>query len=351
MVIPKVPPRSYATAAAKRLRYLFVKICSPFNVILYGSLSLILLGLLHSLYDVPLRYKLCPPSYWAESLDTGFEGFDNESGIVSGPYIVPNYLHFLRYSSKLANVSFMDAVCILAAFKNQKPDKIFFHTNLPKFSGKHWDTLMKVPGFKETIEFRYIEPLESVYGQALSSWYKLWHSSDLLRIDILRRFGGIFIDNDVYLVKNMDEFRRFEMTLEIVDHKSFGTMTLVAHRDARFLRLWLESYQRYYGHLWYYNAGEKPKLEVLDSRRELVHNVHDLFGVRDLRPELYISKWKEWKSQYTIHTLVRHLHDLDSLLHNSLNLKYPVTFTELNIRHYNVTILDMVLDCCLELLN
>lgn len=327
-----------------------MKICSPSHVILFGLLSLITVSVLHSVYHLPLRYRLCPSLYWDESLDTGFEGFDNETGIASGPYIVPNYVHFLRYSTNLANVSFMDAVCILAAFKNQKPEKIYFHTNLPKFGGKYWDILTKVPGFEKTIEFQYIEPLESVYGQPLSSWYKLWHSSDLLRIDILRRYGGIFIDNDVYLVKNMDEFRRFEMTLEIADEKSFGTMTLVAHKDARFLRLWHECYKEYYGHLWYYNAGEKPKLEVLDARPELVHNVHDLFGVRDLRPELYIQKWKQWKSQYTIHTLVRHLHDMEVLKHNSLNLKYPVTFDEKNIVHYNVTILDMVLDCCSELL-
>ncbi|KAK7584161.1 hypothetical protein V9T40_005124 [Parthenolecanium corni] len=349
MVLSKVLTKSYFAACARRLRSHFAKLCSPLYLILVSLFSLILLALLYRVYDVSLRYRLCPSSYSAESLDTDFEGFDNESGIVNGAYIVPNYVHFLRYSTTLANVSFMDAVGILAAYKNQKPDKIFFHTNLPKFGGKYWDILMDIPGLKETIEFKFIEPLESIYGQPLSRTYKLWHSSDLLRIDILKRYGGIFIDNDVYLVKNMDEFRRFEMTLEIVDEKSFGTQTLVAHRDARFLRLWRECYKNYDGHLWYYNAGVKPKLEVLDARPELVHNVHNLFGVRDLREELYLRKWEEWKSQYTIHTLMRHLGQIREY-GLSRNLEYPVTFNETNIRQYNVTILDMVLDCCTELL-
>ncbi len=328
----------------------FLKILCPKYIILAGIVALTISAILHLCFDFPLRYRACPSAYWSETLDLGFEGFDNVSG-VPDRLIVPNYVHFLRYGDQLRNVNFMDAVCILSAFKNQIPDKIFFHTNLPQFEGKYWEALLKVPKFNDTIEFVYIEPVESIFGQRLHNWYKLWHGSDILRIDILKRFGGIFIDNDVYVVKKMDEFRKFEMVVEIADFKSFGTMTLVAHKDARFLRLWLDSYKQYYGHLWYYNAGEKPKIEILNVRPELVHDAHDKFGVRDLRPELFIQKWKDWKSQFTIHTLIRHLHDLEALLHNSLNLKYPVTFDEKNILTYNVTILDMVLDCCTELLS
>ncbi|XKL63569.1 hypothetical protein PGB90_005933 [Kerria lacca] len=328
-----------------------VTIYRSIRVVLVGLFALIIAGLLNRYYKLPLQYRVCPSAYWSVTLDTGFEGFDNESGIVNGPYIVPNYIHFLRYGSrKLENVNFMDAVNILSAFKNQKPDKIFFHTDLGKFTGKYWDILMQVPGFKDVVEFPSIKPVDSIFGQPLNSWYKLWHGSDILRIDILRRYGGIFIDNDVYVVKKLDEFRRFEMTLEIIDEKSFGTMTLVAHKDARFLKLWHDSYKWYLGHLWYYNAGEKPKIEILNARPELVHNVQDKFGVRDLRVPLYIEKWKDWKSQFTIHTLVRHLHDLSALQNNKLNLTYPVTFDEKIIFKYNVTILDMILDCCKELL-
>lgn len=323
----------------------------PWIVAVHGLVVLLVLFLLHVLFGIPLEHRLCDPYLWSETLDNGFEGFDNVNGVPNGRLIVPNYIHFLRYGANLQNVNFMDAVCILSAFKNQKPDKLFFHTNLSKFSGKHWERLMQVPGFKETIEFRYIEPVESVFGQQLSSWYKLWHGSDILRIDILSRFGGIFVDNDVYVVRNMDELRKYEMTVELNDWKSFGTMTLVAHKDARFLRLWLNSYRQYYGHLWYYNAGEKPKLEVLDVRPELVHNVQNKLGVLDLRVPLYIERWKDWKSQFTIHTLIRHLHDLKELTHNSVGLKYPVVFNEKNILEYNVTIQDMVLDCCRELVS
>ncbi|KAL6955096.1 hypothetical protein U1Q18_051406 [Sarracenia purpurea var. burkii] len=160
----------------------------------------------------------------------------------------------------------------------------------------------------------------------MHSRYRDWHSSDILRIDVLRKFGGIFIDNDVYVVKRLDRFRRFEMVLEITDEEKFGTMTLLAHKDARFLRLWLNEYKEYYPHLWYYNAGKKAKLKVLDVRPELVHDAKGKFGVEDLRTELYLQKWTRWKDKYTIHTLIRHLHDRNDLRYNNLNLTYPVIF-------------------------
>ena len=64
-------------------------------------------------------------------------------------------------------------------------------------------------------------------------------------------FGGIYLDNDVYVLKNMDKFRVFEMCLG-VDPKSIkkkeltlGNQVMVAHKNARFLRIWYESYRQY----------------------------------------------------------------------------------------------------------
>ncbi|XP_065206184.1 uncharacterized protein LOC135835715 [Planococcus citri] len=304
----------------------------------------------HKKHNLPLQYILCSPQYWAEELDEGFEGFDNTTGAYGGQYIIPNYVHFLRYGPKLKEVSFVDAVNILAAFKNQKPDKIIFHTNIDSFTGKFWRYLTSLPKFNETIVFKYIEPIDSIFGRKMYSKYRDWHSSDILRIEILQKYGGIFIDNDVYVVQKLDRFRRYEMVLEtIADLENFGTMTLMAHKGARFLRLWLNEYKEYYPHLWYYNAGKRAKLKVLDVRPELVHDARGKFGVEDLRTELYLQKWKQWKDKYTIHTLIRHLHDRDDLRYNNLNLTYPVVFDQYNILKYNVTIKDMILDCCKEL--
>ncbi len=71
-------------------------------------------------------------------------------------------------------------------------------------------------------------------------------------------FGGIYLDNDVYVVRSLDEFRKREMSVgwEKESTHRMGSQVLVAHRHARFLRAWLDSYRTEYKiDEWYTNAG------------------------------------------------------------------------------------------------
>jgi hypothetical protein len=263
-----------------------------------------------------------------------FDGFNNETGTSDGEYIVPNIIHFLFFD--ITELSFVDAVCVLAAFKNHRPEKIYFHTNMEEFSGHYWEKLQNTPGL--TITIKKVTLPDRIFGQKFSSSYHRWHAGDVTRILILMQYGGIFLDNDSYLVRSLDEFRKFEMTLGWPEGQFLGTQVLVAHKDARFLRLWLESYRQYYPDRWYFNAGEKPTREVLLYRPELVHRVKVLFGVQGLSEELYRTEdWHEWRRFYAVHLLIRHRWYLDDFwnlfwwprLHENNIKDYPKSFGEM----------------------
>ena len=263
-----------------------------------------------------------------------FNGFNNETGAGNGQYIVPNLVHFLFFG--LNELSFVDAVCILAAFKNQRPDKIMIHTNMGPFHGHYWEKVKNTPGL--IVEIHEFELPEEIFGQKFSERNHKWHAGDVARIKILMEYGGIFLDNDSYLIKSLNPFRKFEMTLGWPEGQYLGTQVLVAHKDARFLRLWLETYRQYYADRWYFNAGEKPTREVLWFKPELVHRVKVLFGVHDLSTELYRTEgWKQWRDFYAIHLLIRHRLRLDSWwnlfwwpdLNESNIADYPKTFGEM----------------------
>lgn len=80
---------------------------------------------------------------WERTLN--FTGFNNETGTPDGHYIVPNYVHFIKF--QFATFNFIHMVCVLAAFKHQRPDKLFIHTDVDQFHGKYWDILINTPGF------------------------------------------------------------------------------------------------------------------------------------------------------------------------------------------------------------
>lgn len=261
-----------------------------------------------------------------------FEGFNNETGTENGEYLVPNIIHFLRFEEN--NFTFVDAVCVLSAFKNHRPDKILFHTDFDSFVGPYWEKVKNTPGI--VYEFRKVIIPDTIFGQNFSKVFHVWHASDVTRIKILMEYGGIFLDNDVYVVQNLNKFRKFEMALGWDDNECMGTQVIIANKNARFLRLWLDSYRQYYPDEWYYNAGCKPTEEVLYKRPELVHRVKLLFGVHMLVPQLYWTQWQEWRQQYTVHLLIRHRSYLDQ---GHLK-KWPI-FNEVNIKHYPMTFGEM----------
>jgi hypothetical protein len=94
-----------------------------------------------------------------------FNGFNNETGDPNGEYIVPNIIHFLFFG--IHELSFVDAVCVLAAFKNHRPEHIYFHTNVAEFKGRYWEKLKSTPGLK--IEFKNVTLPEEIFGQKFSS--------------------------------------------------------------------------------------------------------------------------------------------------------------------------------------
>ena len=151
-----------------------------------------------------------------------FEGFNNETGAEDGKYVVPNIIHFLRFQQK--SFTFVDAVCVLSAFKNHRPDKILFHTDVDTFVGPYWEKVKNTPGI--VYEFREVTVPDTIFGQTFSKAFHDWHTSDVTRIRILMEYGGIFLDNDVYVVQNLDRFRKFEMALGWDDDQCISNRVL-----------------------------------------------------------------------------------------------------------------------------
>jgi mannosyltransferase OCH1-like enzyme len=50
-------------------------------------------------------------------------------------------------------------------------------------------------------------------------------------------YGGIYLDDDVFVVKSLDKYRKFEMTVSWDEpDRGIGVQTLIAHKNARLLK-------------------------------------------------------------------------------------------------------------------
>ncbi|KAJ9599989.1 hypothetical protein L9F63_009699 [Diploptera punctata] len=250
------------------------------------------------------------PELFAKVKDSIFEGFDNLIGTKNSSNIVPNYVHFLFFGNP--RISYVHSVCILAAFRNQKPERIYFHTNIKEFKGPHWIKIRDTLG--SVLHFANVTLPTEIFGHKFTRPYHVYHASDVTRIRILMEYGGIFLDNDSYIVKSLDPFRRYEMTIGVTNGEYLGTQVLIAHKDARFLKLWLECYRDYQAHSFYFNAGEKPMVEIIRRKPELVHSIRYSLGVEGLTRNLYVwDTWSNWRRYYSIHLMIRHRRYMDTL--------------------------------------
>lgn len=61
---------------------------------------------------------------------------------------------------------------------------------------------------------------------------------------VLMSHGGMFFDNDVYVVKSLNEFRKYEMSVSWDSDKvTVGNQVFIAHRNARLLRAYFDVYR------------------------------------------------------------------------------------------------------------
>ncbi|XP_046448567.1 uncharacterized protein LOC124197245 [Daphnia pulex] len=257
------------------------------------------------------------------------DDFDNVTG--ADKYIVPNIIHFIRF--KTFELNFIDYVVLKAAMRNHKPDKFYIHTNVleVKYEGKYWDLVRKDRDLWSRIEVLYLEAPTEIFGQKLNEGWRFYHGGDIGRIRVLMQYGGIYLDNDCFVIRSLDKYRNFECAINWDENQFIGSQTIIAHKNARFLALWLDSYRHYRSEKWYYNAGERPTVEILYRHPQLVHRVKGDFGIiTDVSLNLYrnTSKPFEWRSLDSIHLLVNHRFYLDK------NYNKTPTFNESNIQTY-----------------
>ncbi|XP_077512577.1 uncharacterized protein LOC144123655 [Amblyomma americanum] len=244
------------------------------------------------LYYRTTRPSLEPPPFPRDRPALPVEG--------NNDYIVPNIVHFVRLGND--PLSFVEVVCMRAAWLQQKPDIIMIHCDKCSTATEspHWRHIKDIP----RLSLRYIERPQKVFGRKLS-WIQ--HASDIARIMVLRKYGGIYLDKDAYLVRSLDKYRRFETTVGWPQGGFFGNMIIVAHRRSEFLRLHYELYRRYNPDHYTYSAAEQPTKEILEPNPHLVHRVLHGFGVNEtISKILYENCDDYWRNYSALHLFFRH---------------------------------------------
>jgi len=158
---------------------------------------------------------------------------------ISHGSVVPNIVHFVHLNG--GEIPLYVYLNLLSAIHNIKPIKTYFHYIIEP-EGWFW---IRLKNFNNLDLIKHDDKSINIYGHYPKSndWA---HKSDIIRLDMLKEYGGIYIDTDVLILKSFDNFLDYEFTmgdwrkppLELI----LCNAIVISAPNSKFLQSWREGY-------------------------------------------------------------------------------------------------------------
>lgn len=236
------------------------------------------------------------------ALDTPATGGNNSS------LLVPNIVHLIWFGAS-RQFTFINYVSVLSVIRFQKPAKILLHCDhLP--IGRWWQRLKHEGHYDNEaglISIMARQPPAFVGRSRIDSVY---HQADVVKLEVLVKYGGIYVDLDVILLRSLNPLRVYEASIGREKPPKLIMGVMLARKGARFLRLWLDSYKHSYKpDLWDYNSGIVP-YHLYTLRPDLLHVESRALTTPDwTERHLLWNDVIDWRPLYVVHIMT---HKIDT---------------------------------------
>lgn len=160
-----------------------------------------------------------------------------------GKFVVPKIVHFTWYSKTKLTFRFHHFLSMLSAQKRIEPEKIMFWYEIyPK--GKWWERAKKaIP----QIEMRYRKAPMNIFGNIIRVPE---HQSDIVRLEAVMKFGGIYMDLDVIALKSFDPLLVYNTTMGYETRRGLCNGIIISAPNAEFLKIWHSKYKTFNDVKW-----------------------------------------------------------------------------------------------------
>lgn len=213
-----------------------------------------------------------------------------------GKQAVPNVVHYIWYADK--DLGYFQFISFMSALRFMKPCLFLIHgMYIPR--GKYWNYFVSIsPNIIHVVR----EKPTIVFGQKLA--YEE-HASDIMRIEALKMYGGVYLDFDEIVLRPLEPLRKYEYTQGHERDVTMGSQLVMAKKNATFLNHWYKSYRDDYQKSWAWNA-----LWVPDKLSKQYPNLIHVEGYNFTRPnwqhvDLIFKTNYDWSTNYGMHMYIR----------------------------------------------
>ncbi|KAL8277040.1 hypothetical protein RQP46_010574 [Phenoliferia psychrophenolica] len=181
---------------------------------------------------------------------------------------IPPYIHYVFGLSPTFGdkpFSFLTYVCLSSALVVLRPEVIYFHhVFLP--NGWWWDQWKERVAKSGTTRLELVRQRDvtTVFGNQVEHFA---HKADVLRLEVLRDYGGIYLDTDVLVTKDMAQLYRHEVVMGMESQPNLDPLlppsglcnaVILAKPYSSFIVRWLESYRDFDKTKWASHSVTKP---------------------------------------------------------------------------------------------
>lgn len=158
---------------------------------------------------------------------------------------IPNIIHYIYGLKKqTSKFPFIYYISILSNYLINKPDIIYFHYQYEPY-GEWWEKA------KKYVELNYMNTDNLYWGK--KKIVKYAHKADKIRLEILLKYGGIYMDIDTITYRPYNSLLNYDFVIGI-QSENYGddnitlycNAILLSKKNNIFLRNWMEKYEYYF---------------------------------------------------------------------------------------------------------
>jgi len=208
--------------------------------------------------------------------------------------MIPKIIHFIYVGGR--PFSFVHFLAVYTAWKVNRPELIYLHhTEEP--SGAWWNLA------RPLVTMNRVPDVTEVFGNPVTY---LAHKADVIRLEMLRRHGGIYLDLDVICVNPFDPLLQNPAVMGIEPGTGLCNAVILAQPQAPFIARWQAQYRSFDGQKWNHHsvvlpgrmAQESPDQIKLADKYNFFYPAHNdpvcayLWGAKPSRAALALRMGK-----------------------------------------------------------
>lgn len=154
--------------------------------------------------------------------------------------MIPNQLHYVHLSKGGREWKLHHYLSVKSAYVRSGVDKIFMWVDQEP-QGYWWDQT------KNLVELVYVKPPNEIFGKPI---IQQAHKSDVIRLQVLLEYGGIYTDTDTIFIKSFKPLlnNKFVMGQQNVDGcEGLCPAVILSESNSFFGQLWLAGFKDSFG--------------------------------------------------------------------------------------------------------